>query len=118
MKNLKKLFLSLLFVSFMISCGNSDVIVNIYGASEYNCTTDEYKILKPNLLVSFLKTKKWYTRDQFHKANVKAAIKPYEGLPVSIETLEEISPSFELSNAMFNELIAPVDCQNPRDIKF
>ena len=81
-------------------------------------SSEGYKILKPNLLVSFLKTKKWYTRDEFHKANVKAAIKPYEGLPVSVETLEEISPSFELSNDMFNELIAPVDCENPKDIKF
>ena len=46
MKKIKKIFLLLVFSSLITSC-ESDVIVNIYGFSEYNCTTDEYRILKP-----------------------------------------------------------------------
>ena len=44
MKNIKFFFLSLLLTLTITSCGSSDVIVNIYGVSEYNCTTDEYRI--------------------------------------------------------------------------
>tara|TARA_A100001011_G_scaffold16172_1_gene16762 strand:- start:580 stop:888 length:309 start_codon:yes stop_codon:yes gene_type:complete len=102
----------------MTSCGPADVIVNIYGASEYNCTTDEYRILKPTPILSFLKTKKWYSRDEFHKANYKEAFKPYKDLAMSEETLSKILPSSEQSNSIFNEFIMPVDCENPKDIKF
>ncbi len=115
---MKKYLLSFLLICTMTSCGPADVIVNIYGASEYNCTTDEYRILKPTPILSFLKTKKWYSRDEFHKANYKEAFKPYKDLAMSEETLSKILPSSEQSNSIFNEFIMPVDCENPKDIKF
>ena len=117
-KNIIKIFLSLLLISTATSCGPSDVIVNIYGTSEYNCTTDEYRILSPNPMIPFLKKKKWYTREKFHEANYENAIKPFKDLAISKETLATMSPSPELSNGMFDELIMPVDCENPKDIKF
>ena len=118
MRNIKFLFLSLLFASTITSCDSSDVIVNIYGASEYNCTTQEYRILSPNLLVPFLKSKKWYTRDEFHEANYKEALEPYKDLAMSEETLSEVLPTPEISDAFFNEFTMIVDCENPKDIKF
>ena len=33
-------------------------------------------------------------------------------------TLSKILPSPEQSNSIFNEFIMPVDCENPKDIKF
>tara|TARA_B100001996_G_C18307136_1_gene457057 strand:+ start:101 stop:460 length:360 start_codon:yes stop_codon:yes gene_type:complete len=118
LKYTKKKILSLLLISSITSCGPSDVIVNIYGVSEYNCSTNEYRILKPMPMFSFLKTKKWYSKEEFHEANYKEARKPYKGLAMSEETLSEILPTIELSNSIFNEFIAPVDCENPKDIKF
>ena len=72
MKKIKKTFLLLVFSSLITSC-ESDVIVNIYGFSEYNCTTDEYRILKPTPMLSFLKPNKWYNREEFHEANYNAS---------------------------------------------
>ena len=115
---MKKYLLSFLLICTMASCGPADVIVNIYGVSEYNCSTDEYRILKPTPILSFLKPKKWYSRDEFHKANYKEAFKPYKDLAMSEETLSKILPSSEQSNSIFNEFIMPVDCENPKDIKF
>mgnify|MGYP003347396418 FL=1 len=92
--------------------------MNIYGFSEYNCTTDEYRILTPTPMLSFLKQNKWYTREEFHEANYKASSEPYKDLPMSEETLADILPTEDFSNAFFNEFIGPVDCENPKDIKF
>mgnify|MGYP001159441070 FL=1 len=117
MKKIKKILLLLLFSPLITSCAK-DVIVNIYGFSEYNCTTDEYRILKPTPILSFLKPNKWYTREEFHEANYKASSEPYKDLPMSEETLSEILPTEDFSNAFFNEFIGPVDCENPKDIKF
>ncbi len=117
MKKIKKIFLLLVFSSLITSC-ESDVIVNIYGFSEYNCTTDEYRIITPTPMLSFLKKNKWYTREEFHEANYKASSEPYKDLAMSEETLAEILPTEDFSNAFFNEFIAPVDCENPKDIKF
>ena len=118
MKNINFFFLSLLLISTLTSCESSDDIVNIYGASEYNCTTQEYRILKPNLIIPFLKSKKWYTREEFHETNYKYTLEPYKDLPMSDSTLAEIAPSSELSGRLLDELIMPVDCDNPKDIKF
>ena len=46
-EKIKKLLLSSILFFTVTSCGPSDVIVNIYGYSEYNCTTEEYRILTP-----------------------------------------------------------------------
>ena len=118
MKKIVKFFLILQFTAMITSCGSSDIIVNIYGASEYNCTTDEYRILKPNPMLPFLKSKKWYTRKEFHESNYKYTLEPYKDLPLSDNTLAEIAPSPELSGELLDELIMPVDCDNPKDIKF
>ena len=117
-KSLKKNFLSLFLLSFVTSCGPSDVIVNIYGVSEYNCSTNEYRILKPLPMLSFLKPKKWYTIEEFHEANYKEALKPYKDLAMSEETLSEFLPTLELSKGILGEFIEPVNCENPKDIKF
>ena len=100
------------------SCGSSDVIVNIYGASEYNCTTNEYRILKPNPMLPFLKSKKWYTREEFHESYYEYTLEPYKDLAISDSTLAEIAPSVELSSKLLDELIIAVDCENPKDVKF
>ena len=118
MNTLKKLFLSIILIFTLTSCDSSDVIINIYGVSEYNCTKDEYRILKQQPMLSFLKTKKWYNREEFHNANYKEALEPYKDLDMSEETLSNILPTLEASNGIFNEFIAPVDCDNPKDIKF
>ena len=117
MKKIKKTLLLLVFSSLITSCG-SDVIVNIYGFSEYNCTTDEYRILKPTPMLSFLKPNKWYNREEFHEANYKAAFEPYKDLAISEETLADALPTEDFSNAFFNEFVMAVDCENPKDIKF
>ena len=117
-KQIKKFLSSSILFFTVISCGPSDVIVNIYGFSEYNCTTEKYRILTPTPMLSFLKPKKWYNREEFHNANFKEALKPYKDLAMSKETLSEFLPTFELSNAIFSEFIMPVDCENPQDIKF
>ena len=115
---MKKTFSLLILLFTVASCGPSDVIVNIYGASEYNCTTKEFRILKPTPILSFLKPKKWYTRDEFHEANYKEALEPYKDLAMSEETLSEVLPTPEISDAFFNEFTMIVDCENPKDIKF
>tara|TARA_A100001011_G_scaffold176041_1_gene184613 strand:- start:493 stop:846 length:354 start_codon:yes stop_codon:yes gene_type:complete len=117
MKNLKKFFL-FVFLLILTSCESSEVIVNIYGVSEYNCSKDEYRTLKQLPMLSFLKTKKWYNREEFHNANYKDALEPYKNLAMSEETLSDVLPTLETSNGIFNEFIAPVDCENPKDIKF
>ena len=117
-KKIKKLLLSSIVFLTVTSCEPSDVIVNIYGFSEYNCTTDEFRILKPIPILSFLKPKKWYNREEFHQANYKDALKPYKDLAISEETLSEILPSIEFSETFFNEFTMMVDCENPKDIKF
>tara|TARA_B100001540_G_scaffold257320_1_gene235027 strand:- start:158 stop:514 length:357 start_codon:yes stop_codon:yes gene_type:complete len=118
MKNIKFFFLSLLLISTLTSCESSDDIVNIYGASEYNCTTQEYRILKPNLMIPFLKSKKWYTREEFHESYYEYTLEPYKDLAISDSTLAEIAPSVELSSKLLDELIIAVDCENPKDVKF
>ena len=117
-KKIKKTFSSFILLFTVISCGPSDVIVNIYGVSEYNCTTEEYRILTPMPMLSFLKIKKWYTRNEFHEANYKSALEPYKDLAISEETLLEVLPTPEISDAYFNEFTMLVDCENPKDIKF
>ena len=118
MKSVKKILLSSLVAFTITSPVCADVIVNIYGVSEYNCSKDKYRILKKQPMLSFLKTKKWYDREKFHKANYKEALKPYKDLAMSEETLSQILPTLETSNGIFNEFIAPVDCENPKDVKF
>tara|TARA_B100000029_G_scaffold476390_1_gene520490 strand:+ start:440 stop:796 length:357 start_codon:yes stop_codon:yes gene_type:complete len=118
MKNIKSLFLLLLFVSGITSCGSSDTIVNIYGASEYNCTTDEYRLLKSNSMLPFLKTKKWYTRKEFHESYYEYTLEPFKDIPLSENTLAEIAPTIDLSNKMLDELITGVDCKNPKDLLY
>ena len=118
MKSVKKILLSLALVFTITSSVSADVIVNIYGVSEYNCSKDKYRILKKQPMLSFLKKKKWYDREKFHKANYKEALKPYKDLAMSEETLSKFLPTPEVSNEIFNEFIAPVDCENPKDIKF
>ena len=115
---MKKTFSLLILLFTVTSCGPSDVKVNIYGASEYNCTTKEFRILKPMPMLSFLKPKKWYTRDEFHEANYKEALEPYKDLAMNEETLSEVLPTPEISDAFFNEFTMIVDCENPKDIKF
>ena len=118
MNNVKKIFLSLVLLFTLTSCDSSDIIVNIYGVSEYNCTKDEYRVLKQQPMLSFLKIKKWYNREEFHNANYKESLKPYKDLAMSEETLSNFLPTPEVSDVIFNEFIAPVDCENPKDIKF
>ena len=45
-------------------------------------------------------------------------IEPYEDMPISESTLSKIKPTIEMSNGMFNEYKAYVDCENPKDILF
>ena len=117
MKKIKKIFQLLTFLIIITSC-ESDVIINIYGVSEYNCTKDEYRVLKSTPMLGFLKTNKWYTREEFHEANYKASSEPYQNLAMSEENLAKVLPTEDLSNALFNEFMGPVDCENPKDIKF
>ena len=98
MKNIKKLSLIILFSVSITSCGGSDVIVQIYGAYEYNCTTDEYRVLSNNMILPFMKKNKWYTKEEFHEAHVEHALEPYK--------------------AYLGEMTKDIDCENPQDIKF
>ena len=116
MKKLKKSILVLTLAFTITSCGDSDEVVQIYGAYEYNCTTDEYRVLSENLVLPFMKPKKWYTKEEFHKANVEYSLEPYEGLAISEDGLLEITPSREMSYDMLQEFINEVDCDNPQDI--
>ena len=118
LKKIKKSLLPLILFFTVTSCGPSDVIVNIYGFSEYNCTTEEYRILTPTPMLSFLKPKKWYNREEFHEANYKEALEPYKDLAMTEETLSKFLPTPEFSDALFNEFTMIVDCENPKDIKF
>ena len=119
MKKIKKIFLTILFSISLVSCGGNDVVVQIYGAYEYNCTTDEYRtLISENIILPFMKKNKWYTKEEFHEAHVEHALEPYEDMPISDSTLSKISPTLELSNSMFNELKMYVDCENPKDIMF
>ena len=119
-KTIKKFLLSYILFFTVTSCGPSDVIVNIYGYSEYNCTTEEFRILTPTPILSFLKPKKWYNREEFHEANYKVAFEAYGDLvkAMSEETLSEVLPTPEFSDTFFNEFTMIVDCENPKDIKF
>ena len=116
MRKLKNLFLTILFTNLLVSCGGNDVVVKIYDAFEYNCTTDEYRVLKENFILPFMKKNKWYTKEEFHEANVEYSLEPYEGLAISEDGLLEITPSREISYGMLQELINEVDCDNPQDI--
>ena len=116
MKKLEKLSLVLLFTVVITSCSNSDVVVQIYGTYEYNCTTNEYRVLSQNVMFPFLKAKKWYTKEEFHEANVNYTLEPYAGLAISDDGRLEITPSKELSYGMLQELVMEVDCENPQDI--
>ena len=118
MKNIKKLSLIILFSVSITSCGGSDAIVQIYGAYEYNCTTDEYRVLSNNMILPFMKKNKWYTKEEFHEAHVEHALEPYKDLPMSDSSLAKITPSRKLSESMLGEMIMNVDCENPQDIKF
>ena len=120
MNNLKNFLLSLILALIISSYALADVIVNIYGVSEYNCSKDKYRILKKQPMLSFLKTKKWYDREKFHNANYKEVLEAYGDLvkAMSEETLSEVLPTPEFSDAFFNEFTMIVDCENPKDIKF
>ena len=65
-----------------------------------------------------MKKNKWYTKEEFHEANVEHALEPYKNLPMSDSSLAKIIPSRELSESMLGEMIMNVDCHNPQDIKF
>tara|TARA_B100001564_G_scaffold351193_1_gene356691 strand:+ start:548 stop:910 length:363 start_codon:yes stop_codon:yes gene_type:complete len=118
MKKIKKLSLMLLFSVVITSCGGSDVVVQIYGAYEYNCTTNEYRVLSKNVILPFMKKNKWYTKEEFHEAHVEHTLEPYKNIPMSDSSLAKITPTKETSDAMLGELIMDVDCENPQDIKF
>ena len=117
MKKLSSFFL-IVFMLNAVSCGPSDIIVNIYRAAQYNCTTSQYRLLKDNRLISFLKVNKWYSREKFHEAHREYTLSHYKDLPMSEETLDSMTPSVETSTAMFDELVMGVDCENPKDLLF
>ena len=117
MLKIKKLSLFFLITAFINSCGMFDTTVTIYGAYEYNCTTDELRILNSDdPIYPFLKKKSWYTQDEFYEAYVGHVLQPYEDMPLSESTLQEITPTLEESNSMFNEIKNYVDCENPKDV--
>ena len=118
MKNIKKLSLIILFSVSITSCGGSDVIVQIYGAYENNCTTDEYRVLSNNMILPFMKKNKWYTKEEFHEAHVEHALEPYKNIPMSDSSLAKITPTREMSEAYLGEMTKDIDCENPQDIKF
>jgi len=118
MKKIKKVSLALLFSVAMTSCGDPDVVVQIYGTNEYNCTTGEYRALSENIILPFIKKNKWYTKEEFHKAHVEHTLEPFKDLPLSENSLAEITPTKEMSYGILGELIMEVDCANPQDIKF
>ena len=116
MKEFKEIFLTVLISMSIVSCGDTDAIVQIYGAYEYNCTTDEYRVLRKHNLL-FMKKNKWYTKQEFHEAHVEHALKPYKDIPMSDSSLAKI-PTLELSESILGEMVMNVDCENPQDIKF
>ena len=119
MKKLKKIFLTILFSISLVSCGGNAVIVKIYGAFEYNCTTDEYRaLISENFILPFMKKNKWYNKKEFHEAHVEHALQPYKNMPMSDSSLAKITPTRELSESMLSEMVINVDCENPKDIKF
>ena len=118
MKKLKESILVLTFAFTITSCSDSDVVVQIYGAYEYNCTTDEYRVLGENLLFPFMKAKKWYTKEEFHEAHIEHALEPYKNIPMSDSSLAKITPTREMSEAYLGEMTKDIDCENPQDIKF
>ena len=67
-------------------------------------------------MLPFMKVKKWYTKEEFHEANVEYTLEPYAGLAISDDGLLEITPSKEKSYGMLKELVMEVDCENPQDI--
>ena len=114
-----KIFLPILFSISLVSCGGNDVVVQIYGAYEYNCTTDEYRVLiSENIILPFMKKNKWYSKEEFHEAHVEHALKPYKNIPMSDSSLAKITPTRDLSESMLGEIVMNVDCENPQDIKF
>ena len=118
MRKFKKIFLIILFTNLLVSCGGNDVVVKIYDAFEYNCTTDEYRVLKENFILPFMKKNKWYTKEEFHEAHVEHALKPYKDIPMSDSSLAKITPTLELSESILGEMVMNVDCENPQDKKF
>ena len=119
MLKIKKCAFVFLFSIFIVSCDNhSDVIVKIYGAYEYNCTTDQYRVLSNNPILPFMKKKKWYTKEEFHESHVKHTLKSYKDLPMSEDSLNDIKPKEQVSYSMLSEFTQDVDCTNPKDIMF
>ena len=119
MRKIKKIFLTIVFSISLVSCGGNDVVVQIYGAFEYNCTTDEYRaLINENIITPFMKKNKWYTKEEFHEAHVEHVLEPYKNMPMSDSSLAKITPTRELSESMLGEMIIDVDCENPKDIKF
>ena len=119
MKLIKKSLLYMSLALTLSSCGMLDTTVKIYNAYEYNCSTDEFRVLNSDdPILPFLSKNKWYTRDEFHDAHVEYSLAPYEDMPISESTLSKIKPTIEMSNGMFNEYKAYVDCENPKDILF
>ena len=118
MRKFKEIFLTIVISMSIVSCGDTDAIVQIYGAYEYNCTTDEYRVLSENVILPFMKKNKWYTKEEFHEAHVEHALKPYKDIPMSDSSLAKITPTLELSESILGEMVMNVDCENPQDIKF
>tara|TARA_B100000575_G_scaffold291156_1_gene296368 strand:+ start:42 stop:440 length:399 start_codon:yes stop_codon:yes gene_type:complete len=125
-KKYLNIFLIVVFLFLSASCDyskRSNTIVQIYGWSEWDCTDSEFRILKQNpgldfLGLSFLKVKKWYSLEEFHKSHYEATLEPFKDLPYSEETLSEMAPTFEDSAAILGELVAEVDCDYPEDLLF
>tara|TARA_B100000401_G_C52715200_1_gene675854 strand:- start:580 stop:939 length:360 start_codon:yes stop_codon:yes gene_type:complete len=119
MKLIKKPLLYFFLSLVLTSCGMFDTTVKIYNTYEYNCTTDEFRVLNSDdPILPFLSKNSWYTREEFHDAYVEHILEPYEDMPLSEDTLSQMTPSLETSNRMFDEYKAYVDCENPKDILF
>ena len=67
MRKFKEIFLTVLISMSIVSCGDTDAIVQIYGAYEYNCTTDEYRVLSENVILPFMKKKSGIPKKNFMK---------------------------------------------------
>ena len=117
MRKFKEIFLTVLISMSIVSCGDTDAIVQIYGAYEYNCTTDEYRVLSENVILPFMKKISGIPKE-FHEAHVEHALKPYKDIPMSDSSLAKITPTLELSESILGEMVMNVDCENPEDIKF
>ena len=90
--------------------------MKIYGAYEYNCTTDEYRVLTDNTILPFMKKNKWYTKEEFHIAHVEHALEPFKDLLLGEDSLAENTPTKDLSNSMLNEINMLVNCDDPKDV--